>query len=67
MSSSFLNRYGILAASFALFGFALVLLSRAHDLGSFANIAVMLAVVIIVAAAFLLFIYISNIRRNMNG
>ncbi len=62
-----LNRYGILVASFSLLNFALVLLFNSHSLGSSASIGVMFAVVIIAVAAFLLFIYVSNVRRNLDG
>ena len=57
----FLNRYGILAASFSMFGFALIVLFfRSQDVEL---PGIILAVLILFMALFLLWTYLSHTHR----
>ena len=59
---SSLNRYGILAASLSMFVLAfVVLIFRSHDLGT---PGIIIGVLLIVFAAFLLFVYLSSNHKQ---
>ncbi len=58
--SSFTHRYGMLLASLSMFCFALVLILRSKEVGSSAFI---FATLLTLFAAFLSFVYVSNIRK----